>query len=107
MPAVQACYNRGYQLKLAGTIQAYRIHNTGADQPTFEVRKMVEGKVMWGPAPPPTGETPEAVRRPRREGSSRAGGREETRRPGTELADEVTMETEGAVQSGSGIGGGY
>ena len=104
MPAVQACYNRGYQLKLAGTVQAYRIHNTGADQPTFEVRRMVEGKPMWVPAPPPTGDTPVSSRRPRKEGSSQAGGGQGARRPETKLVDEVIMETEGVSQSGSRTG---
>jgi len=50
MAKVQECYTRGYSLKKAGKIQSYRIHNTGAEEPTFEVRTNVEGKPTWGPA---------------------------------------------------------
>jgi hypothetical protein len=52
LEAVQACYRRGYELKSSGKIQSYRIFNTGAEQPTFEVRREVDGKNVWGPPPP-------------------------------------------------------
>jgi hypothetical protein len=55
---VQEAYNRGYHLKKAGKIQAYRIYNQGGDEPVFEVRTAANGKTTWGPAPPPTGDTP-------------------------------------------------
>ncbi len=38
-------------LKKAGKIQSYRIYNTGAEEPTFEVRTQMGGKQIWGPAP--------------------------------------------------------
>jgi hypothetical protein len=60
---VQEAYNRGYHLKRSGKIQAYRIYNQGGDSPVFEVRSMVDGKAVWGPPPPPTGETPAARQR--------------------------------------------
>jgi hypothetical protein len=51
MEKVQECYTRGYALKKAGKIQSYRIYNTGAEEPTFEVRTLMGGKQIWGPAP--------------------------------------------------------
>jgi len=58
LDAVKACYNRGYELKKAGLIESYRIYNTGEMSPTFEVRTKKDGKVVWGPPPPRSGETP-------------------------------------------------
>jgi hypothetical protein len=55
---VQEAYNRGYHLKKAGKIQAYRIYNQGGDEPVFEVRTAINGKTTWGPALPLTGDTP-------------------------------------------------
>jgi hypothetical protein len=60
---VQAAFRRGYELKKAGRIQAYRIYNQGGDQPVFEVRTLVDGRPTWGPAPPTTGDTPKAADR--------------------------------------------
>jgi hypothetical protein len=50
MAKVQDCYTRGYELKKAGKIQSYRIYNTGAGEPTFEVRTSIGSKSTWGPA---------------------------------------------------------
>jgi hypothetical protein len=55
---VQEAYNRGYHLKKAGKIQAYRICNQGGEEPVFELRTVVNSKQTWGPAPPPTGDLP-------------------------------------------------
>jgi hypothetical protein len=68
---VHNCYNRGYQMKRAGVIQAFRVCNTGGDEPTFEVRRLVDGQPTWGPAPPPTGDTPATTRK----STERTGGR--------------------------------
>jgi hypothetical protein len=57
MEKVQDCYTRGYALKKAGKIQSYRIYNTGAKEPTFEVRTLMGGKQTWGPAPSLSGES--------------------------------------------------
>ena len=98
LEAVQACYRRGYELKSSGKIQSYRIFNTGAEQPTFEVRREVDGKSVWGPPPPSTGDTP----RLNREDRTRRMNRGEDERDPTSscsgvarpLADEVTMDGE-------------
>jgi hypothetical protein len=63
---VQNAYNRGYQLQKAGKIQAYRIYNQGGEEPVFEVRTTVDGKLTWGLAPPPPGETPTSIERLRK-----------------------------------------
>jgi hypothetical protein len=51
MEQVQNAYNRGYQLKKEGRIQAYRVYNQGGDEPVFEVRVEVDGRASWGPPP--------------------------------------------------------
>jgi hypothetical protein len=86
---VQQAYNRGYQLKKAGMIQAYRIYNQGGDEPVFEVRTAVGGKVSWGPGPPPAGETPAGTDRSRR----RTG--EERQTEGMEVAGEAASQSRG------------
>jgi hypothetical protein len=86
---VQEAYNRGYHLKKAGKIQTYRVYNHGGDSPVFEVRSMVDGKAVWGPPPPPTGETP-AVRqrtaRGRKGEDGRQGGEDMEVADGGEMA---------------------
>ena len=52
MEQVQNAYNRGYQLKKEGRIQAYRVYNQGGDEPVFEVRVEIDGRASWGPPPP-------------------------------------------------------
>jgi len=89
--AVQECYNRGYQMKKSGRITAYRIHNTGGSMPTFEVRKLVDGQQVWGPAPPSTGETPERSRRGR---SSRSTSQMRKSDSDTEMQTEGTSSSQ-------------
>lgn len=89
MQAVKECYSRGYQLKKAGKVDSYRIHNTGAGSPTFEVRSMIEGRRTWGPPPPHTGDTPPMARRPTMTGRRRMEGGEHG------IAD-MEQETEGS-----------
>jgi hypothetical protein len=104
---VQEAYNRGYQLKKAGKIQAYRIYNQGGDEPVFEVRTAVDGKVTWGPPPPPSGDTPA--------GKARGRGRQgkERRTEDMETGDESVFQTEegegaigGEAAEGVAAGGG-
>jgi hypothetical protein len=95
---VQEAYNRGYQLKKAGKIQAYRIYNQGGDEPVFEVRTAVDGRATWGPPPPPPGDTPA--------GKARGRGRQgkERRTEDVEMGDESVFqqeEGEGAVGGGA------
>jgi hypothetical protein len=71
---VQEAYNRGYHLKKAGKIQAYRVYNHGGDSPVFEVRSMVDGKAVWGPPPPSAGETPAVRQRTARGRHGEDGG---------------------------------
>jgi len=100
LEAVQECYNRGYQMKKSGKITAYRIHNTGGAMPTFEVRRMVEGQQTWGPAPPPTGETPERTRRARsRSQMRRADSDTEMQTEGTSGGQVEGQEQETAGES--------
>jgi hypothetical protein len=94
---VQEAYNRGYQLKKADKIQAYRIYNQGGDEPVFEVRTGVHGKVTWGPPPPPSGDTPA--------GKARGRGRQsrERRTEDMETGDESAFQHEGGEEA---VGGG-
>jgi hypothetical protein len=52
MAKVKKAYDKGYQLKKEGKIQAYRIYNQGGEEPVFEIRTFREGKAVWESAPP-------------------------------------------------------
>jgi hypothetical protein len=66
MEQVQNAYNRGFQLKKEGKIQAYRVYNQGRNEPVFEVRTEANGKVSWGPAPALGGAEPAGQGKQRR-----------------------------------------
>jgi hypothetical protein len=102
---VQEGYNRGYHLKKTGKIQAYRIYNHGGDAPVFEVRSMVDGKAVWGPPLPPTGETPAArqlTARGRKGEDGRQGGEDMEVADGGEMAVEPPT---GAAATAAAKGG--
>jgi hypothetical protein len=95
---VQAAYNRGYELKKAGRIQAYRIYNQGGSEPVFEVRTVVDGKSTWGPAPAASGTTPMSRDRSSRRRERREKG--DAAENGVEAMEEVTQEGGEEVRSG-------
>jgi len=63
MEVVRDMYHRGWWLKKETKIDSYRIHNTGEEQPLFEVRTKVNGKIVWGPPPAVHTDTPPRTRR--------------------------------------------
>jgi hypothetical protein len=94
---VQAAYNRGYELKKAGRIQAYRIYNQGGQEPVFEVRTVVDGKPAWGPAPAVSGSTPAPKDRASRR--RERGEKGDAAENGVEAMEETTS---GSEEAGEG-----
>jgi hypothetical protein len=93
---VQAAYNRGYELKKAGRIQAYRIYNQGGQEPVFEVRTVVDGKSAWGPAPAVSGSTPAPKDRASRR--RERGEKGDAAENGVEAMEETTPGSEEASE---------